>query len=167
MILRDYLSQRTFRLDQETFCGVDPATVFGHVSGPNGEPIRVEVRARIPVPVYDWASQGVDEDERIAAVLVEAAQANPIKVPNLTSIDNVFWASYRNVQAALVCPDYEALLYVPRGVTKLVFPYLPKDRVVLMGPAAEAGLFVEQGSKKGVLTHNKRGLMSVQFAVAS
>jgi hypothetical protein len=160
--LAGLLSPVNFKPGAGTYCIMDSMTQFGFVLSPELEPQRIESKPRTFVPVRSW--NGQNEDTIIAKVLVQASEANPLKVASLDDITDAFWVRLPGYCVALlVNPENRGKFIVPKESQVLEFDVVPKDRIVVLGPPHHVGYYVKQGDSKGVLTHNRRGLTSIQF----
>lgn len=166
MNAKDLLTPVTIPEGEPALVGVDLSTRFAHFAGPKG-PERIDSQFRkIVVPVFDWQLDGVDEREKIIETLFEASAGNPINLPTYAALNSHFWLRYPNVRGLLLHPDVRVRVVVPDDTEVLCSNNLPTNRLTLVNLPQDVGFYVQQGSKRGVLTNHSRGLLQVQFQVS-
>ncbi len=159
------LSRVTMAAHETAAVTVDHATRYTYLAGPNG-PERVDSFYRkVPVPMFDWQKMGVDEDAEITKVLVEAAGTNPLKVPNPSKVNDIFWVKNRGWKGLLFNPALTGKFFIPDDLLIYTSPLVPENQLVLIGPPNAVGFYVVQGNTVGVLTNKRQGLLQVQFLV--
>lgn len=161
--LSRFLTTASFDLSKTTTLTVDPATQFGFVGTESGGVERVRGTPQIIVPVYDWQAAGVTEDDVFANVLVEAAQANPLKVASPSDLRGPFWSQLRGIRALLINPALMGKFVIPLNFEVLKFEGVPENCAVVLKAADQAGYYIKQGHRRNILAHNKRGLVALQF----
>jgi hypothetical protein len=137
------------------------------VLGPDLEPLRVDSNFNIvDVPTYDLTAMGKDDDEVMSKVLAAAASQNPLKLAEPGQVDLFFWVkNNRHVKSILIHPSLVGKVRIPVGVPVYKSEALPKDQMTCLGPPSFAGFYVEHGHRRGILAHDKKGLLAVQFSV--
>lgn len=159
MLLADTLDRREFRIGAAIYLPIDPATEFGFIGAPDGDPERVRRLDRIPVPVYPWAPLGLDEEAILARILVQGAAANPLKLGRLRDAKPKFWAPYR---ALLRHPSVKVDKVDPR-IPQIRSEEVPTDRVIVI-TGAHRPIYVVSGNRRNVFVWNRMSLLSVEFA---
>lgn len=152
--------------DHETpAVAVDPATRFVFLAGPNG-PERVDSAYRkVPIPMFDWQRMGVNEDDEIIKVFVEAAGANPTKVATPAKVDDIFWVKHRGWKAILFNPTLSGKFFLPDDLLIFTSTLVPANQIILVGPSSATGFYAVKGDTVGVVTNRRQGLLQVQFLV--
>ncbi len=163
MSLSDFLRHMSFQPGERTFCKVDAATRYGIVATEKEGPLRIDSEFRsVVVPVHDWTAR--DEDEEIAIVLVEAGMQSPLQLPSPAAVDGAFWIKHaRGCCALLVHPDTAPKCQFPEGPTIFRLESIPKNRLLILGVPDLVGMYVKQGDRRGVIAHDKKGILSVHF----
>lgn len=161
-----FLTPKLFNIGERCYVNMDPATQFGFTTNAQGEPERVQGIGRVIIPVYDWAAMKFDEDTVMSGAMLQAAEANPLKLPSVSHLTQPFWSGQRGTQAFLMSPNMRGKFKLPLGIPAIDAPGFPMDRLVLIGPQALAGYFIKQGARMNILCHNKRGLTSIQLHTA-
>lgn len=156
-----FLTPKDYPLGETVFLGIDPATQFGHMGTGEGGVERVSSRGRVMVPVFDWTGWGLDEEAILVKVIVEAASANPLKVPSIEDLTRSFWTKISGVRAVLANPACRGMLQTPAEM--VVSNEVPTDRVIVLKAASMVGYYVKQAARRNILVHNRQGLLSVQF----
>lgn len=166
-ILKNFLTRYTAPPNEPPRIAVEPGTRFGWVIGKDGEPLRVDSNyTRVVVPVYDFSAAGIDEDEPMAKVLVEASRQAPLKLALPKQVDPMFWIkNNRHMKLFIFHPDLLGQLFLPVGVPTFKSAQLPRNQVTCLGPAASAGYYVQHGHERGILAHDKKGLLGIQFSM--
>jgi hypothetical protein len=161
MQLSDLLTPVVVPLEEMPFVAVDPATRFVYVAT-NGEPERVDSAfGRVVVPMHNWQAPEGAETEEILKVLVAASVANPLKMPTPSSLDETFWVRQRGWKGLLFNPRLKGKFILRDRLTIVTSELIPADQVVLVG--AQAGFYVRQGTRRGVVSNRAQSLMQVQF----
>ncbi len=160
------LLTRVVFADHETpAVAVDPATRFVYLTGPNG-PERVDSAYRkVSVPMFDWQRMGVNEDEEIIKVLVEAAGTNPLKVASPAKVNDIFWVKNRGWKAIVFHPDLSGKFFLPDDLLIFTSALVPANQFILVGPPSSAGFYAVKGNTVGVVTNRRQGLLQIQFLV--
>lgn len=155
MYLADLLDRREWRLGTDIYLPMDPASEFGYIGDAEGNPERVRSRDRILVPVFPWQQLGMDEPDILARILVEAAKANPLKLPKLSAASPKFWKPYRGL---LRHPSIEVDAAIPQVSSREV----PRDRVIVLTGGA-LPIYVMKGLRRNVFVWHRQSLLSVEF----
>jgi hypothetical protein len=161
MAIKQFLVRQEFPLGQSIFLPIDPATQFGYMGTGEGGVERVRSQGRVLVPVFDWRGWGLDEEAILFKVLVEAATASPLKVPQIEGLNQAFWAKNPGVRAVLCHPANVGRFDPP--IDPEVSVQVPEDRVIILKAAPMVGYYVKQAARRNILAHNKHGLLSVEF----
>lgn len=163
MHLSDFLTPLEYNPGEQTLVAVDPATRFVIMATQNG-PERMDSSFRkVAVPTFDWSAKGVDEDDEIARVLVEASSMNPLKIPTPAALNETFWAGQRGVQAMLCNANLLGKFPIPDGPEVLTSDHVAANQLILIGSGA--GFYVRQGQRRGVVSNRSAALLQVQFYV--
>lgn len=104
-----------------------------------------------------------DEDTVMSGAMLQAAEANPLKLSSVADLTQPFWGAQRGTQAFLMNPNMRGKFKLPLGLPAIDAPGFPMNRLVLIGPKTAAGIFIKQGARMNILCHNKRGLTSIQL----
>lgn len=164
--LRDFLMGVEFKENETPSVKVDPATRFVFVSNlmelREFGPQRVDsAYSKVIVPVFDWARMKVNEDEEIIKVLFEAGNASPLNLPSPSSIDQAYWVRNTHKGGLIVNPKLR--FFVPLGLKVFRSEFAPEDSILLLGQPMNVGYYVQQGHRRGVCAHDKKGLLRVRF----
>lgn len=163
MGLSGLLTHIHFQVDEQPLVAIDPQTRFAIMAAGNG-PERVDSAfRRVLVAVHDWQALGVNEDEEIVKVLVEASASNPLKVSTPAGLDETFWVKNQKWKALLCNPGLLGKFLIPEGPIMVASENVAMNQLVLVGTPAMAGFFVHQGARRGVLSNHVHGLMQIQF----
>ena len=163
MGLSKYLTPAVFDLNKDVFVKIHVGTHFGYTATAAGEPERVKGMPHVLITPHDWQAGHVNEDTAIVKVMSAAADANPLKLGGPAKVQGAFWGKFRGLQAVLMHPSMQGKFRVPLGPEVVKHEAMPEDRFVVIGTKMEAGIWVQQGFRRNVVAHNKRGLTSVQF----
>lgn len=159
------LTRVTFTDHETPAVAVDPVTRFAYLAGPNG-PERVDSAYRkVAVPMFDWPKMGVNEDDEIIKVLIEAAATNPMKVPSPAKVNDIFWVKNRGWKAILFNPALSGKFFLPDDLLIFTSSLVPANQLILVGLPGAAGFYVVKGDTVGVVTNRRQGLLQVQFLV--
>lgn len=166
-VIKNYLTTHSPPAGTPPYLSVEPSTRYGWVIGPDGEPHRIDSNFnRVVVPTYDLSAARIDEDELIAKVLATAACQAPLKVAQPAQVDKTFWIkTNRHMKLFLFHPELRGKFFLPVGVPTYLSEVLPRNQITCLGPAAFAGYYVRQNHRRGVLAHDKKGLLGIQFSV--
>ena len=159
------LTRVTFTDHETPAVAVDPATRFVYVAGPSG-PERVDSAYRkVSVPMFDWPKMGVNEDDEIVKVFVEAAATNPMKVPSPAKVNDLFWVKNRGWKAILFNPALSGKFFLPDNIVIFMSALVPANQLILVGLPSAVGFYTVKGNMVGVATNRRQGLLQVQFLV--
>lgn len=163
-MLSDLLTPVDLRDGELPLIAVDPTTRFVYISTAQG-PERVDSAFRkVHIPLRDWAALGVDEDEEILRVLVEASAASALKVPNPGHMNDLFWVRQRGWRGLIFNEALQGKFVIPDDllvVTAADPDLLPIDRVILVSQGA--GFLVRQNELRGVVSNKASSLMQIQL----
>lgn len=167
--LRDFLTPITFGQGERVAVTVDPATRFGFVAEQDPSnpsklvPVRIDSNfSKAIVPVFDLAALKIDEDEAILRVLFEAGAASPLTMPSPKAMDQAFWVKNRTHREGILL-NPKSKVFLPVGIRAYRSELVDPMRVLLLGRAQHVGYYVQQGHRRGVLAHDKKGLLLVTF----
>lgn len=161
---KQILTVARFAETETPYLHVETSTRWGYIADSEGRAQRVDSNhRRVIVPTYDWMAQKVDEDEVIGRVAAEAAKVVPLRVT--FPVDANFWIkNRRHLKGFAFHPNLAGQFFVPVGVPCFKHESLPVNQLTCFGVGAFTGYYVEHGQyKRGVLFHDKKGLLSLMF----
>lgn len=163
--LAGLLTKVKFADHESPAVSVDPATRYAFLAGPDGVERVDSAYRKVPLPMFDWQKMGVNEDDEIIKVFVEAAGTNPMKVPSPAKVDDIFWVKNRGWKAVLFNPALSGKFFLPEDVLIFTSALVPENQIILIGQPSAAGFYAVKGNTVGVITNKRQGLLQVQFLV--